>query len=388
MKIPSPIKNTGATITACALALAVWVGVAAGSVQATTATSTRNLGPPDGGTTITGGGSLEWIAQGDLPPGSILRSVSIDARLDAMAPGSDSWAADLNVYVDGLLRIGTNGNNWPAAIAAMDWNGSGIGGVGTAVICERSVAGGDFPDTVDLNSATLSLVNAYDTATWSGTVTVIYDTPGPALIVSFGLRGNPAVIDQAAKTITWNVPFGTDLETLAPTYRLSSGTCSPESGVAPDFATTSPVTYTVTDGAVVNGYTVTVTVLPAPSDYDIWADGFGAGFSDRAPTHDPDHDGMTNQQEYAFGLDPTLGSSVNPIIVPLDKTTGRFSYTRRDPPGLAYTVWTSTDLVAWTEDVGALQTPGASMAGVQTVAVILSGMPLTAPTLWVRVQAK
>jgi hypothetical protein len=62
---------------------------------------------------------------------------------------------------------------------------------------------------------------------------------------------------------------------------------------------------------------------------------------------DTDGDGLTNQQEYAFGLNPTLGSSVNPITVPLDKTTGTFTYTRRATPaasGLTYTVFTSSDL--------------------------------------------
>ncbi|MCF7731962.1 MAG: hypothetical protein K9N23_09745 [Akkermansiaceae bacterium] len=50
--------------------------------------------------------------------------------------------------------------------------------------------------------------------------------------------------------------------------------------------------------------------------------------------------GPANQDEYAFGLNPALGSSVNPITMPLDKATGAFTYSRRTPglTGLGYTV--------------------------------------------------
>jgi hypothetical protein len=44
--------------------------------------------------------------------------------------------------------------------------------------------------------------------------------------------------------------------------------------------------------------------------------------ADTTATGDPDGDGMTNQQEYAFGLNPTLGSSVSPITALLDPVTG------------------------------------------------------------------
>lgn len=36
---------------------------------------------------------------------------------------------------------------------------------------------------------------------------------------------------------------------------------------------------------------------------------------------------MSNDQERAFGLDPTIGSSVNPISIPLNRSTGTFTYT-------------------------------------------------------------
>ena len=101
---------------------------------------------------------------------------------------------------------------------------------------------------------------------------------------------------------------------------------------------------------------------------------------------------MSNQAEFAFGLNPTSSSSCNPIKVPFDKTTGTFSYTRRATPastGLSYTVWTSADLKTWTQDTAATasQTVGSTNGDVQTVTVHVTSAPPAGP-LFVRVQAQ
>jgi autotransporter-associated beta strand protein len=124
-------------------------------------------------------------------------------------------------------------------------------------------------------------------------------------------------------------------------------------------------------------------------DYNQWKLAYSG---DMTSSGDPDGDGLSNFQEYAFGLNPNSGTSANPIKVPLDKATGTFSYTRRDPllTGITYKVFTSTSLLAlsWLEDTGAVQTPG-TLGGdhSQTVAVTLSSALLTAPSLFIRVEA-
>jgi len=121
------------------------------------------------------------------------------------------------------------------------------------------------------------------------------------------------------------------------------------------------------------------------TDYEAWAASF-VGFTDNAPTADQDKDGLVNQQEYAFGLNPISGSSVSPITGGL-ATNGSFSYTRRATSGLSYKVYTSTTLGAWTLDAGATQTPGATDGnGVQSVAVTLTAAPVGGK-LFVRVAA-
>lgn len=122
--------------------------------------------------------------------------------------------------------------------------------------------------------------------------------------------------------------------------------------------------------------------------YGNWAAGF-PGFDLTNPAGDADNDGMTNEQEFAFGLNPTLGSSVNPITVQLAKGTGTFTYTRRNPAltGLGYKIWTTPDLKNnWVWDQPATQEVIATNGDVQTVRVTLSTLP-TGPALFVRVTA-
>ena len=92
-------------------------------------------------------------------------------------------------------------------------------------------------------------------------------------ITAFSFTVPPAVgvIDEMAKTITVEVPSGTDVTQLVPTITVSAeAIVSPVSGVAIDF--TNPVIYTVTaeDGSTAS-YTVTVAaepiIPPEPDEY-------------------------------------------------------------------------------------------------------------------------
>lgn len=123
-------------------------------------------------------------------------------------------------------------------------------------------------------------------------------------------------------------------------------------------------------------------------DYGTWAATYpGADLAD--PQADLDGDGMTNDDERIFGLDPTSGIAPNPITVPLSATAGTFTYTRRDDAltGKQFTVWTSGDLNSWTEDESAVQTAATPVDGIETVTVTLSPGLTSATKLFVRVVA-
>ena len=89
-------------------------------------------------------------------------------------------------------------------------------------------------------------------------------------ITSFMVDGIAGTIDEGAKTVSAEVPNGTDLTSLSPTIVISANaTVNPASGAAQDF--TNPVVYTVTaeDGTSV-GYTATITMGPCVSDDSIY----------------------------------------------------------------------------------------------------------------------
>jgi fibronectin-binding autotransporter adhesin len=248
------------TARAAALAAALSIG----SVQALTTSQTFDLGTSPESTNFptTGIDSLVvWIPKGSLPTGSILRSVTA-TNLKLEAQLGNSWASNLGVFLDptpetpggpgGLLKIGDD-NNYGGADNEMGWGGAQGDGPFTV-----SRSDTDWVGPIDLSTVAVMLGNGYAANTaYSGTITVVYDVPQAAAILSFGPGAVVGDLVDNAASIAWTVPSGTDVTALAPTFTLSSGAADKVSGGTYDF--TNPVVYTVTDGETVNTYTVTVT---------------------------------------------------------------------------------------------------------------------------------
>ena len=89
---------------------------------------------------------------------------------------------------------------------------------------------------------------------------VVHDADNEKSIRSFVIDDVEGVIDEFSKTVTVQMPQGTDVTELVPTIEVSEGaTVSPASGEAQDF--TNPVSYTVTaQNGTTAVYTVTVIV--------------------------------------------------------------------------------------------------------------------------------
>jgi hypothetical protein len=120
------------------------------------------------------------------------------------------------------------------------------------------------------------------------------------------------------------------------------------------------------------------------SDFDIWraSHGVTGGLSD-----DEDHDGQTNFQEFAFGLNPRDGSSINPVSI---QSMGAFRYTRRKPTSLnpTYTYEYSTTLLndSWNPFTPASENSN----GGEPVEEITATLPATLmvhPRLFLRIRA-
>jgi len=126
------------------------------------------------------------------------------------------------------------------------------------------------------------------------------------------------------------------------------------------------------------------------SGYTSWANGTFANGAliDKNPAHDPDGDGQSNQQEFAFGLDPTTGSSANPISQQLDKGTRIFKYTRTKDSGLNYIYQYSTTLSEPWADF----TPDSAVSNeatpVEEITVTVPSSLLNESKLFLRVKAE
>ena len=225
----------------------------------------------------------------------------------------------------------------------------------------------------------------------------------PAAVVMQGIRFSTADIPgRSPKTMTIEGSYATGTDLLVganwtPLYSGTAGldtTLSYSAGNKVSFVNNTAYTsyrflFPTTVGhkeVQVSDIVVFGTEPGASSPYDTWKAGtFANAFTDTDPTHDPDGDGLTNFQEFAFGLDPTTGASVNPVT-PLVGT--QFTYTRYATSGLDYTVEYSTNLQGWdtaatTDDGGS--TPDAN--GVQIVTVTVTNAPVDGK-LFVRVKAQ
>ncbi len=184
----------------------------------------------------------------------------------------ESSSSAYRFVIDGT-QIGSTGGDYSSGSVGQDWVIANRPGGGQAL-------NGDIAEFILFNRV-LSPEEAFQVGNYLSSKYGLTTAYIPALIKTFGIPGSAGVIDQNAKTIALTVPFGTDLDTLAPAFTLSSGTCdqTSESPPSPTFLSQNPATYTVTDGATVNAYSVEVTVTPASSAADILTFGPGATIS-------------------------------------------------------------------------------------------------------------
>jgi autotransporter-associated beta strand protein len=302
-----------------------------------------------GGGKINGGNSF-----GDNVSGP----VTLNGTLTVDSGGTGSHEIDGNISgPGGITKIGTNWGNGSgmvlrgtntytgptrilgskaqvtkaAALGSGDLIIGNLGGNVTGTQLNLNFTGTKIVSSLTLNGVVQSNPGTYGSVAsganfqndtlfaGAGTVTLL----PAANMLTFGTNvvDGDAVISPVvgnAATITWTVPSGTDLATLAPTFTTSIGaTCTQVSGAvpSPNFST-GPVVYSVTssDSLITNVYTVTVIVTILP-DVFTWASASSGNWNDSAK--------WTNEKV--------------PVIVTAPLPGGRSIYTLNFTPAGTYT---------------------------------------------------
>jgi alpha-galactosidase len=122
-------------------------------------------------------------------------------------------------------------------------------------------------------------------------------------------------------------------------------------------------------------------------DYMNWRNASYPGLG--LPDEDDDGDGLSNEYERIFGLDPMSAASASPYTAPFNSETGFFGYSRRTQSlgNLNYKVWYSTDLEEWFEDNAASQLPDSTANDVEIMGVRIDPKLLGEAKLFVQVRA-
>lgn len=261
---------------------------------------------------------------------------------------------------------------------------------------------GDGPNHVYTISSDISGLGGLNTTGSGGNViltgTNTYTGPTEITAGTLSLVGgsmtSPITVSSGA-TLGFDADSTTVTSTSTVTFSgLTAKVAVTGTPVVKTLMTASGITGTPVLDPLVPGFDLQVTatqlnlVVAGGNPYTTWANTFSPA-DVTSPIGDNDGDGLTNQQEFAFGLNPTSGSSVNPILVQLNKTARTFTYQRRIGTGLTYKILWSTTLGAgsWSEDVAAGQVATASGDN-ESVVVTLSGTPPAGDKLFIRVAAE
>jgi autotransporter-associated beta strand protein len=105
-----------------------------------------------------------------------------------------------------------------------------------------------------------------------------------------------------------------------------------------------------------------IRVNQTASDYDLWALSYSLQGVNAQSTADPDNDGFSNKDEYAFGSSPLV---TTPSLISIRNSDGNIvvSYIERST-GVSYAIKSSSDLQLWVNATGITPLSGVSQTAV------------------------
>ena len=204
-------------------------------------------------------------------------------------------------------------------------------------------------------SVTGSAFNAFSTTA---------GTPSAAQTVSLSgssLTGNITVTPPAGYEVSSDgITFSSSLSLTPVSGSVAATTISVRLSGASAGSFSGDVSFAST-GATTQTRAVSGTVTSA---YDAWAAGYSLSGASALPTADPDNDGLNNNNEYAFGTNPTLS---NASLVSATTSAGNMTVTWIERnSGFTYAVQSTVNLTttAFANDGSVTPTTSGNQAGV------------------------
>ena len=315
---------------------------------------------------------------------------------------------EIDLATPGLLADGTE--VWFSVLMGYDTGGNRTNSTLMMILGDEAMSGGNFDYNYNTTGATGLGVFLGRTGTSNGTIKAVQirdTTFGSSGFVGniYGSGGDTVVVPSSDGTnnvdyrlvvgrITWGVSDDT-IDLFLPETDLILGAVHSTLTVDVDQTGFDVITFKRGDKMVMDeirfgaSYEDVIGAGGNTGDYGTWAAGFPlADLSD--PDADFDGDGLTNNEERIWGLDPIQGGPSSPITTPVDPITGGFTYQRRDQAlsGAAFAYEWSTTLLSdsWTEFTPD-STNTSGTGELETVEVALPTLLFANETLFVRVVA-
>jgi hypothetical protein len=268
--------------------------LASGTTNAGASARTGALVPEAGATNGSAFFQVEIVVPSNTT--TSITNISFGSRSTGTGPASYSIRSSADGFASDILTNAlTTNSTWVMQVAPVSIALSN--GTNTVRIYGFNGSGNASASTANwrIDDLTLALGTGTGPTPPSG---LSYTPSSVSGVVGTAITNMVPVVTGTVTNYSVSPPLPAGLS-ISPTTGLISGTPT---------AVAASASYTVTASNAGGSTTADVTISVV-SSYDGWATSYGLSGTDALPASDPDKDGLNNNNEYAFGTNPTVSNA-------------------------------------------------------------------------------